>query len=153
MRIFVNDFNNKTHIRNGKDSTNLKIKYYNPPDLMFQHLPVKEKGKNIKVGRKRNWEMFISLICQYRLIFVKLLKWVERLLKLTRVLFIGKIFEYHLLGTFIDKFFTLGQKYKEEGNDLMSGSVKIRLKSFYVVQMRKEINESYSCKLEYWLQT
>ena len=29
-------------------------KKYNPPALIFQHLPVEEKGKNIKINRGRN---------------------------------------------------------------------------------------------------
>ena len=32
----------------------LKIKYYNPRDLIVQHLPVKEKEKKIEINRMRN---------------------------------------------------------------------------------------------------
>ena len=41
--VCVEPFNNKTFNQNGNESVMLKIKYYNPPDLIFQHLPVKEK--------------------------------------------------------------------------------------------------------------
>ena len=30
------------------------MKYYNPPNPIFQHLPVKEKVKKIEVNRMRN---------------------------------------------------------------------------------------------------
>ena len=50
--IFVNDFINKTFHQDGIDSAIFKIKYYNPTDLVFQHLPVKEKGeKNIRMRK------------------------------------------------------------------------------------------------------
>ena len=32
----------------------LKIKYYNPRDLIVQHLPIKEKEKKIEINRMRN---------------------------------------------------------------------------------------------------
>ena len=50
---FVNDFNNRTFNQNGNDSAILKKKYYNPPNLIFQHLPVKEKIENLKFSRMR----------------------------------------------------------------------------------------------------
>ena len=52
--IYVEAFNNKTFNQNGKESAILTIKYYNPPDLIFQHLAVKEKAKIIEVNRMRN---------------------------------------------------------------------------------------------------
>ena len=41
--IFVKDFENKFFYQDGNDSTISKIKYYNPPNIVFQHLLVKEK--------------------------------------------------------------------------------------------------------------
>ena len=32
----------------------LKIKYYNPKNLILQHLPVKEREKKIEINRMRN---------------------------------------------------------------------------------------------------
>ena len=40
-------FTNHTFNQDGNESAYSKIKYYNPPDLMFQQLPVKEKVRNI----------------------------------------------------------------------------------------------------------
>ena len=53
----------------------------------------------------------------------------------------------------IEKLFALRQKYKDEKNDLMQGLVKLIMNSLYGVQMRKDINESYSCKSETWMKT
>ena len=52
--IYVEAFNNQTFNEDGDESAILTIKYYNPPDLIFQHLPVKEKVKKIEVNRMRN---------------------------------------------------------------------------------------------------
>ena len=35
----------------------------------------------------------------------------------------------------------------------MQGLVKLIMNSFYGVQIRKDINESYSCKSETWMKT
>ena len=43
----------------------------------------------------------------------------------------------------VDNLFTLGQKYKDEGNDLMQGLVISIMTSLYGVQIRKDVNESY----------
>ena len=53
----------------------------------------------------------------------------------------------------IEKLFALRQKYKDEKNDLMQGLVKLIMNSLYGVQVRKDINESYSCKSETWMKT
>ena len=76
------------------ESAILRIKHYNPPYLIFQHLPVKEKVKNIEVNRMRKGYIIDTL---KRLIFVKLLNWVEKYSKLTKVYFIEKTSRYHLL--------------------------------------------------------
>ena len=47
----VNKFNNQTF---NKGSAILKIKYYNPKNLIVQHLPIKEKEKKIEINRMRN---------------------------------------------------------------------------------------------------
>ena len=46
----------------------------------------------------------------------------------------------------IEKLFALGQKYKDEKNDLMQGLVKLIMNSLNGVQIRKDINKSYKCK-------
>ena len=52
--VYVEAFNNKTFNQNGKESAILTIKYCNPPDLIFQHLPVKGKLEKREVNRMRN---------------------------------------------------------------------------------------------------
>ena len=55
----MNDVNVEVSIihtsnQDGNEIAFLKIKYHNPLCLIFQHLPVKEKVKNIEVNRMRN---------------------------------------------------------------------------------------------------
>ena len=52
--VYVEAFNNQTFNQDGDESAILRIKYYKPRNLIFQHLPVKEKGKNVEVNRMRN---------------------------------------------------------------------------------------------------
>ena len=47
----VEKFNNQTFTQG---SAILKIKYFNPRNLIVQHLPVKEKKKKIEINRMRN---------------------------------------------------------------------------------------------------
>ena len=49
--VLVEKFNNQNF---NQGSAILKIKYYNPKNLIVQHLPDKEKEKKIKINRMRN---------------------------------------------------------------------------------------------------
>ena len=53
----------------------------------------------------------------------------------------------------IEKFFALRQKYKDEGNDLMQGLVKLIMNSLYGVQIRKDVDQFYKGKSEHRMQT
>ena len=48
---FVEKFKNQTFTQG---TAILKIKYYNPKNLIVQHLPIKEKEKKIEINRMRN---------------------------------------------------------------------------------------------------
>ena len=49
--VYVVAFKNQSFNQDGNDSAILKNIYYNSLDLKFQHLPVKEKIKNIQIKR------------------------------------------------------------------------------------------------------
>ena len=53
----------------------------------------------------------------------------------------------------IDKLFALRQKYKDEGNEVIQLSVKLLMNSLYGENIRKDIEEKFACKSEYWMQT
>ena len=50
---FVTDLNNQIFDKDGNGSALLKTIFYNPPSLIFQHLPAEEKVENIEVNRVR----------------------------------------------------------------------------------------------------
>ena len=54
--VYVEAFNNQTFNEDGDESAILTIKYHNPSDLIFQHLPVKEK---IKKNRSESYEKWL----------------------------------------------------------------------------------------------
>ena len=59
--VYVEAFNIQTVNQDADESAILRIKYYNPPDLIFQHLPIKEKVKKIEVNRMKNGHIFDTL--------------------------------------------------------------------------------------------
>ena len=48
--VYVEAFNNQSFNEDGDESGILTIKYHNPPDLIFQHLPIKEKVEKVEVN-------------------------------------------------------------------------------------------------------
>ena len=59
--VYVEAFNIQSVNKNGNESAILKTKYYNPPNPIFQHLPVRGKVKNIEVDRMRSGYIIDSL--------------------------------------------------------------------------------------------
>ena len=60
-KSYVDAFKIQTFNQDGNESAILRIKTYNPPNLIFQHIPVKEKVKNIEVNHMRNGYNFDTL--------------------------------------------------------------------------------------------
>ena len=149
-KTYVEAFNNQTFNEDGDESGILTIKYYNPPDLIFQHLPVKEKVTKIEVNKMRNGYIIDTLtsvdICEIVKIGGKVIQIYEGVIY-------RENFKVSPFRKVIEKLFALNQKYKDEKNDLMQGLVKLIMNSLYGVQIRKDINESYSCKSETWMKT
>ena len=59
--VCVEAFNKQTFNQDGNESATLEIKVYNPPNLIFQHLPAKEEVKKIEINRLRNDYILDSL--------------------------------------------------------------------------------------------
>ena len=79
--VYVEAFNNQTFNQDGDESAILGVKYYNPPNLIFQHLPIKGKVKKIEVNRMRNCYIIdtpTSVDIQ------ETVKWAEKWLKYTK---------------------------------------------------------------------
>ena len=148
--VYVKAFNDQTFNKDGDESAILTIKYYNPPDLIFQHLPVKEKFEKIKVNRMRNGYIIDTLtsvdICEIVKIGGKVIEFYEGVIY-------RENFKISPFRKVIERLFALRQKYKDEKDYSMQGLVKLFMNSLYGVQIRKDINESYYCMSETWMKT
>ena len=137
--VYVEAFNNQTFNQDGDESAILRIKYYNPPDLIFQHSPIKEKVKNIEVNRMRKGYIIDTLtsvdICEIVKIGVKVIQIYEGVLY-------RENFKVSPFRKVIEKLFALRQKYKDEHNDLMQRLFELIMNSLYGVQIRKDIDQS-----------
>ena len=143
----VEKFNNQTFTQG---SAILKIKYYNPKDLFVQHIPIKEKEKKIEINRMRNGYIIDTLTSVDIQENVKIGGKVEEIYE--GVIY-RENFEISPFRKVIDKLFALRQKYKDEGNNVMQLLVKLLMNSLYRENIRKDIEEKFACKSEYWMQT
>ena len=147
---YVEAFNIQTFNQNGTENAILIIKHYNPLNLIFQHLPGKEKVKSIEVNRMRNGYILMFLT---NVDIQEIVKKGGRLIQIYEGVIYQENFKITPFRKVIEKLFALRQKHKDEGNDLMQGSVKVILNSLYGMVIRKDLNERYKCKSEHWMQT
>ena len=147
---YVEAFSNETCNQEGDESAILTIKYYNPPDLVFQHLPVDEKVKKIEVNRMRKGYIIDTLLS---LDFQEINKIGGKVIEIYEGYIYRENFKVSAFKKVIEKLFALGQIFRDEKNDLMEGLIKVIMNSLYGVQIRRDINESYNCKPEIWMKT
>ena len=148
--VYVEAFNNQTFNQDDDESAILTIKYYNPPDLIFQHLPIKEKVEKIEINRMRNGFIIDTLTSVY---ICETVRVGGKVIQIYEVVIYRENFKISPFRKTIEKLFALRQKYKDEKNDLMQGLIKLNMNSLYGVQIRRDINESYYCKTETWMKT
>ena len=126
-------------------SANLKIKYYNPKNLIVQHLPVRERVNKIEANRIQNGYTIDTLTS------VDIHESVKIGCKTIQV-YEGVIYRENFkvspFRNVIDKILALGQKNKNENIDVMQLLVKSILNRLYGEQIRKDIEESFDCKSE-----
>ena len=148
--VYVEAFNNQSFNEDGDESAILKSKYHNPPDLIFQHLPVKEKVKKIEVNRMRKGYIVDTLTS---VDIQEIVKIGGKVVEIYEGVVYRENFKVSPFRKVLEELFALRQKYKDKKNDLMQKLVKLIMVSLYGVQIRKDINESYSCKSETWMKT
>ena len=106
----------------------LKIKYYNPKNLIIQHLPVKEKEKRIEINRMRNGyitQVLTSVDIQ------EIVKIGGRVIEIFEGVIYRENLKINPYEKVIDNLFALRQKYKDEGNDVMQLLVKLIMNALY----------------------
>ena len=146
-KFLVHKFNNGNF---NQGSAILKIKYYNPRDLVVQHIPIKEKEKKIEINRMRNGYIIDTLTS---VDIQEIIKIGGRVIDIYEGVIYQENFKVSPFRKVIDKLFALRQKYKDEGNDVMQLLVKLLMNSLYGEQIRKDIEEKYACKSELWMLT
>ena len=143
----VEKFNNQTFTRG---SAILKIKYYNPKNLIVQHIPIKEKEKKNENGYMRNGYIVDTLTS---VDIQEIVKIGSKVIEIYEGVIYRENFIVSPFRKVIDKLLALRQKYKDEGNDVMQLLVKLLMNSLYGEQIRKDIEEKFACKSELWMQT
>ena len=125
----------------------LKTKYYNPKKVIVQHIPVAEKVKKIEVNRMRNGYIVYTLTS---VDIQEIVKIGSKVIEIYEGVIYPENFKLSHFRKVIDKLFALGQKYKNEKNDVMQLFVKLLLNSLYGEPMGRDI-ENIACKSEYWM--
>ena len=109
--VYVEAFNNQTFNEDGNESAILTISYYNPPNLIFQHLPIKEKVKKIEVNRMRNGYIVDTLTS---VDIQEIVKIGGVVIKIYEGVIYRENFKISPFRKVIEKLFNLRQKYKDE---------------------------------------
>ena len=136
--IYVEAFNNHSFNHDGNESAILAIKYYNPTNVIFQHIPVEEKVRKIEVNRMRKGYIIDTLTSADVQEIVKI---GGKVIEIYEGVIYRENFKISPFRKVSKKLFALRQKYKDEKNDLLQGLVKIIMNSLYGVQIRRDINE------------
>ena len=143
----VNKFNNGSFIQG---SAILRIKYYNPKDLIVQHLPIKEKVNKMEINRMRNGYIIDTLTS---VDIQEIVKIGGKFIEIYEGVIYRKNFKVSPFRRVIDILFKLRKKYRDENNDVMQLLVKLLMNSLYGENIRKDIEEKFACKSEMWMQT
>ena len=144
-KFLVHRFNNQNFTQG---SAILKIKYYNPKNLIVQHIPIKEKEKKIEINRMRNGYIIDTLTS---VDIQEIVKIGGKVVEIYEGDIYKENFKVSPFRKVVDILFKLRQKYKDEGNEVMQLLVKLLMNALYGEQIRKYIDEKFACKSEAWM--
>ena len=132
----------------------LTIKYHNPENLIFQHLPVKEKIRNPyknnrseEINRMRNGIIIDTLTS---VDIVEIVKYGGIILDVYEGLFCHNL-EFNPFTEFVTDMFQKRDLFKPQGKDLLQNLAKKIGLSVYGGNIRKNLNEEYKCVTENWM--
>ena len=132
----------------------LTVKYHNPENLIFQHLPVKEKYKNPyenngleEINRMRNGIIIDTLT---NIDIVEIVKCGGIILEVYEGFFCHNL-EYNPYTEFVTDMSEKRDLFKSQGKDLLQNLAKKIGLSVYGGNFRKDINEEYKCVTENWM--
>ena len=132
----------------------LTVKYHNLENLIFQHLPIKEKIKNPyknnrleEINRMRNGIIIDTLTS---IDVVEIVKCGGVILEVFEGFFCHNL-EYNPYTEFVTDMFEKSGLFKSQGKDLLQNLAKKIGLSVYGGNIRKDINEEYKCVTENWM--
>ena len=132
----------------------LTVKYHNPENLIFQHLPVKEKVKNPyknnrfeEINRMRNGIIIDTLTS---IDIVEIVKCGGVILEVFEGFFCHNL-EFNPYTEFVTDMFEKRDLFKSQGKDLLQNLAKKIGLSVNGGNIRKDINEEYRCVTENWM--
>ena len=132
----------------------LTIKYHNPENLIFQHLPIKEKINNPyknkrleEINRMRNGIIIDTLTS---VDIVEIVKYGGEVLEVYEGFFCYNL-EYNPYTEIVTDMFQKRDMFKSQGKDLLQNLAKKIGLSVYGGNIRKDINEEYKCVTENWM--
>ena len=141
----VEKFNNGEF---NKGSAILKIKHYNPKNLIVQHLQVKEREEKNEINRMRNGYI-IDHITSIEI--QEIFEIGGKVIEMYEGVIYRENFKVSPIKKVNDKLFVLRQKYKDENNEVMHFLVKLIMNSLYGEQFRKDNEENFASKSEAWM--
>ena len=141
----VENFNTGNFVQG---SAILKIKNYNPKNLIVQHLPVKGKERENEINSMRNGYIIDHLTS---VDIQEIVKIGGKVIETYEGVIYRENFKVSPFRKVIEKLFALRQKYKDENNNVMQLLVKLLMNSLYGEIIRKDIEEKFACKSEAWM--
>ena len=129
----VKKFSNQTFTQR---SVILKIKYYNPKNLIVQLIPVREKEKNTEINRMRN--VYITQVLT-SVDIQEIVKIGGKVIEIYEGVIDRENFEVSPFEKIIDDLFALRRKYIDERNDVMQLLIKLIVNALYGEFLRKDI--------------
>ena len=130
------------------------MKNHNPENLVFQHLPLKEKNNNSQknsrleeINRNRNG-ILIDVLTSVDI--VEIVKIGGNILELFEGFFCHNP-EYNPYTDFVTDLFEKRDLFKSQGKGSLQNLAKKIGFSDYVGKIGKDINEIYKCVTETWL--
>ena len=132
----------------------LTVKHHNPPNLIFQHLPIKEKIENPYknnrlegINRMRNGIIIDTLTS---IDIVEIVKYGGIILEIFEGFFCHNR-EYNPYTEFVTDMFEKRDLFKSQGKDLLQNLAKKIGLSVCGGNIREDINEEYKCVTENWM--
>ena len=121
----------------------MKFKFYNPTNLIVQHLPVKEKEKRCEINRLQNGYIVQTLTS---VDIQEIVKNGGKVVEIYEGVIYRENFKINPFEKVIPNVFALRHKYKDENNDVMQLLVNLIMNALYGEFLRKDITESYQAK-------